>query len=561
MLTQTITLDLLNNIPEEAAVVRAGETGRKIRFVAINSATEDPVDLSSFDIDYNLYKPDGNFITDTVYADSDGSVTIQFTEQMTASEGYGRIDLKLTDSDGILYTCHAVILFDTPIAGTELVDSVSMVYGLVFPDDFQQKLTAGANITITEDNVISSTGGGGGGTGDYADLINKPRINNVILSGNKTTAQLGLPTKTSDITNDSGFITAAVNNLTNYYKKTDTYTKTEVNDLLASVSSLNLEVVAVLPDHDISTTTIYLVPKDVPGTDDVYDEYIYISNSWEKIGSTSADLSNYYTKAQTDTLIASKVDKEAGKGLSTNDFTTAEKNKLAGIEAGAEVNVQADWNQTKVDADDYIKNKPSIGVYTAGNGIDITNNRISVTDLVLDQITKTATNLGQPPAYDSTASYIVGDVCEHDGYCYKCNTPITGGETWDSDHWDATDAWDQVDTLNQNLAEIGTIENAGGASTSVSANTWTTLASITLGKGIWIISSQINLATSVTSVYAHRMVYDGESQVIRQNGQSGGGSNMTQILSLSGNTAFNLTMYISTALNATGSITAIKINN
>ena len=33
-----------------------------------------------------------------------------------------------------------------------------------------------------------------------------------------------------------------------------------------------------------------------------------------------------------------KVDKASGKGLSTNDFTTAEKNKLAGIAAGAQVN-------------------------------------------------------------------------------------------------------------------------------------------------------------------------------------------------------------------------------
>lgn len=33
-----------------------------------------------------------------------------------------------------------------------------------------------------------------------------------------------------------------------------------------------------------------------------------------------------------------KVDKVSGKGLSTNDYTTNEKNKLAGIEAGAEVN-------------------------------------------------------------------------------------------------------------------------------------------------------------------------------------------------------------------------------
>lgn len=37
-----------------------------------------------------------------------------------------------------------------------------------------------------------------------------------------------------------------------------------------------------------------------------------------------------------------KVDKEVGKGLSTNDFTTTEKNKLAGIEAGAQVNPTID---------------------------------------------------------------------------------------------------------------------------------------------------------------------------------------------------------------------------
>lgn len=37
-------------------------------------------------------------------------------------------------------------------------------------------------------------------------------------------------------------------------------------------------------------------------------------------------------------IVDGKVDKEAGKGLSTNDYTDAEKEKLAGIEAGAQVN-------------------------------------------------------------------------------------------------------------------------------------------------------------------------------------------------------------------------------
>lgn len=40
------------------------------------------------------------------------------------------------------------------------------------------------------------------------------------------------PTKTSDLTNDSGFITNSVSNLTNYYKKSETYTQSEVNGLL-----------------------------------------------------------------------------------------------------------------------------------------------------------------------------------------------------------------------------------------------------------------------------------------------------------------------------------------
>ena len=63
-----------------------------------------------------------------------------------------------------------------------------------------------------------------------------------------------------------------------------------------------------------------------------------------------------YTKAQTNALLNGKVDKVAGSSL----MTTAQANKLAGIQSGAEVNVQADWDQTDTTADDFIKNKPVI---------------------------------------------------------------------------------------------------------------------------------------------------------------------------------------------------------
>lgn len=72
-----------------------------------------------------------------------------------------------------------------------------------------------------------------------------------------------------------------------------------------------------------------------------------------------ADAAALANKADVSAL-DSKVDKVTGKGLSTNDYTTAEKSKLSGIEAGAEVNVKANWAQTDSSSDEYIRNKPTI---------------------------------------------------------------------------------------------------------------------------------------------------------------------------------------------------------
>jgi hypothetical protein len=59
-------------------------------------------------------------------------------------------------------------------------------------------------------------------------------------------------------------------------------------------------------------------------------------------------------------LYANVVFKEAGKGLSTNDYSTQEKIKLSGIFEGAEVNVQSDLNQTDDTQDNYVIGKTSI---------------------------------------------------------------------------------------------------------------------------------------------------------------------------------------------------------
>lgn len=125
-----------------------------------------------------------------------------------------------------------------------------------------------------------------------------------------------IPSKTSELQNDSnfatkdelpdtsGFITNAVNNLVNYYLKEETYTKQEVVALINQITTINFKVVDELPGSGESNL-IYLVKKEGSG-DDVHDEYIWVEGKWEKIGSTTVDLTNYYTKTDADGRFALK---------------------------------------------------------------------------------------------------------------------------------------------------------------------------------------------------------------------------------------------------------------
>lgn len=76
--------------------------------------------------------------------------------------------------------------------------------------NYQEQLVSGTNIkTINGQDILGSGNLDiSGGTTDYNQLTNKPQINSVELSGNKSLEDLGVPTKTSELTNDSGFLTS-----------------------------------------------------------------------------------------------------------------------------------------------------------------------------------------------------------------------------------------------------------------------------------------------------------------------------------------------------------------
>lgn len=59
-----------------------------------------------------------------------------------------------------------------------------------------------------------------------------------------------------------------------------------IENAIYDVSSFKLIIVDVLPTEDIQEKTIYLVPKDSAAENNTYNEYIYINDTWEQIGST-----------------------------------------------------------------------------------------------------------------------------------------------------------------------------------------------------------------------------------------------------------------------------------
>lgn len=121
--------------------------------------------------------------------------------------------------------------------------------------------------------------------------------------------ELNMPTKLSQLENDTSFVTNTVNNLTNYYNKQNSYSKSEINDLLTWLVGLSFEVVTELPETG-RNWVIYLMLNEWE-EENVYDEYVWIDDQekFEKLWTVKCDFSDYYTKWETDNLLNEKIEK------------------------------------------------------------------------------------------------------------------------------------------------------------------------------------------------------------------------------------------------------------
>lgn len=97
--------------------------------------------------------------------------------------------------------------------------------------------------------------------------------------------------------------------------------------LTEDITNLHFLIVQTLPTTDIQTNVIYLVPKSPSGTNDIYNEYVYINNSWEMLGTTQIDLSGYVTTTSLNTILQDYA--------TTTYVTTAINNAIGNVLGGS----------------------------------------------------------------------------------------------------------------------------------------------------------------------------------------------------------------------------------
>lgn len=251
--------------------------------------------------------------------------------------------------------------------------------------------TVEGEIPSVTDNV-TSTSAEDALSAKQGKLLND-RINNLATRGRFLSlwnCVTGLP-----LTNPSGtpytyqtgdfFIVSAVG-ATNYVPNGSSYTGQPSTTVYSGAIKVN--------DTIFYDGTSWMVLDTPAGASDIQDVYQNGSSvvsggiAYVVVPTKTSDLTNdsgYQNATQVQQTVEAhhddtKVDKVTGKQLSTEDYTTTEKNKLAGIAAGAEVNVQANWNQTNTTADDYIKNKPTIPTQLSQLSDDTTHRTVTDTE-------------------------------------------------------------------------------------------------------------------------------------------------------------------------------------
>ena len=313
---------------------------------------------------------------------------------------------------------------------------------------------------------------------------------------------------TASIPDVSQFITRSVNDLANYYLKSETFTKAEVQNLIGAIQQFHYEIYASRSEvTSPASNVLYLIGPTGSGTDK-YEEYVYDSTKqdpWVKIGDTSIDLSgyvttqslnaalaNYTTTADLTTLLAGKQDKIDSTHKLDYSFLDNTPTIPDAVEANPTVpagttptdlqnlKVGNDYYAVPEGGDDEAKEVAAAGLCDLDKRIkDILTQVITRSD-VRDNLTSPA--IAKPlsanqgvvlkkinddneevlaaalcslyalsaipaaiaPPYSGSKTYALNDCVTHKTLFWRCTTPVSSPEMFDPNKWTQSSLYEEM---------------------------------------------------------------------------------------------------------------------
>ena len=133
---------------------------------------------------------------------------------------------------------------------------------------------SGKGLSTNDYTTAEKTKLSGIATGAQVNVIESIKVNGTAQTISSKAVNITVPTKVSQLTNDSSYAT-----------------QTYVDEAIGGITGMSYSVVSTLPSTG-KAGVIYLVPKTAE-TKDIYNEYIWVNNAFELIGTTAPDLSGY----------------------------------------------------------------------------------------------------------------------------------------------------------------------------------------------------------------------------------------------------------------------------
>lgn len=267
-------------------IIAEGGEPNVIETVKVNGTALTPDAEKAVNIDLSGYAKTTDLPTKVsdLTNDGDGTTGSKFATEAYVNTNGGKIDKIKVNGTEQTITNKAVDII-VPTKTSDLTNDSNFVSDASY-------VHTDNNYTTTEKNKLS-----GIATGAQVNKIESIKVNGTAQTITDKAVDIAVPTNNNQLTNGAGYQTAS-------------QVQTAINSAISGITGIDFQVVASLPATG-TKGVIYLVSNSGTGIN-IYDEYIWVTNRFEKIGTTEIDLSNYYnttnllalTNQEIDTIIS-----------------------------------------------------------------------------------------------------------------------------------------------------------------------------------------------------------------------------------------------------------------